>query len=193
VDEGRSRIRLEHRLTTLNTWYPILLADDSHASGDPLEPMEYCVTGSPAGTFTTNDEQTYAMARTRGVASFSARNPLSIAGMTVTIGGTTYYIGGVDIEHTRPRIARRAGSKFPIDYLNDGIENWKITLTRKYTDRVAWDLLKSGSPPLSTFRFRATSSARRRTASSGGGSSRRFRSSMPARIPTRKVRSTSRC
>jgi hypothetical protein len=133
------------RLTTLNTWYPLLLADDSNASGDPLEPMEYCVTGSPAGTFTTNDEQTYAMARTRGVATFSARNPLSMVGMTVTIAGVTYVIGGVDIEHTRPRVARRAGSKFPFDYLNDGEENWKITLTRKYTDRVAWDLLKSGA------------------------------------------------
>jgi hypothetical protein len=133
------------RATTLNTWLPLLLADDTNASGDPLEPMEYRVTGTVPGTFSLNDERQYAMARTKGVASFSARNPLSIAGMTVTIGGVTYYIGGVDIEHTRPRAARRAGTKYPVDFLNDGTENWKITLTRKYTDRVAWDLLKSGA------------------------------------------------
>lgn len=139
VDYGAT----EHAVVS-GIWYPLLVADDTNASGDPLEPMEFCFLSG--GTLSLNDERTFAFARTKGTASYSTRNPLTAVAMSCKIAGTSYVVESAEIDTTRPYLEHRGGgSRYPYRFLHNGLDDWKITLTRKYTDRVLWDLLKAGT------------------------------------------------
>jgi len=131
---------------TAGAWTRMLDETDdvNTISGDPLEPAEMLFTSG--GTLSANDEWSVDTGRTKATATYSSRPPLTGVGAACDVGGVTYYVNGATIAHKFPRTEDRVlGSKFPIGFRNDVAEDWKITLTRKYTDRVLFEKLLNGA------------------------------------------------
>jgi tail tube protein len=133
---------------TAPVWMDVILADGTHASGDPLNPIQIMFVGS--GNLTaggTPDEWKIVAKRTKATATYPARNPLKAARAIITAGGTAYDVENFDLTFKRPRKYRTAtSSKMPIAILPDGRRSFSIKLHRDYVDRALYLKVLSGTP-----------------------------------------------
>lgn len=130
------------------TWNRFIRSDGSNASAEATDPLEFMMTLGSGNLVAggTPDEWSFANARVKGSPTYSTRIPLSGAGATYTIAGTVYHIQNCDMEIDVPKIPNFAcGSRYPQGFLNDGVATTKITLSRKYTDRVLYNRILSGA------------------------------------------------
>ena len=85
----------------------VKLADDTRAGISKFEEFWVMKLDASGGgsVFTLNDEWTIANTRTAATASYSSRNVLHAAGVTVSIDGTSYPFHDVEVKWSNPRKA----------------------------------------------------------------------------------------
>jgi hypothetical protein len=126
-------------------WYEVIYADGTHASGDPLNPVQ--VMWSGAGAPALNDLWTIVAKRPKVTPTYPSRNPLIGLKAIVTVGGIPYDVETFDINFKRPLKYRRGtSSPFPIGLLYDGTRTFDISITKDYIERDFYLAMLSASP-----------------------------------------------
>lgn len=131
---------------TAGVWFDAIIDDNStHASGDPLDPLQFVLTGLTSDTVALNTEWVFSAKRTKAAASYPTKNPLTALGALIKVAGTTYPVDSCEIKHVTPKKVKfGTGSKWGYRILRNGDRQWTVSLQRDYTDRALYELLCRG-------------------------------------------------
>jgi hypothetical protein len=128
----------EVTIAEFDKWYRCAMSSDGSRMGvSRAEDLWICFPSTdPATVLTVNDEWSWTATRTLPTASYSTLDPLTAAGVSITIDGTEKYFHDADLKISAPKKTNLAiGSKYAVGVQKNGPVTAMVSLNRDRDDR----------------------------------------------------------